>query len=194
MIHPATAHFAIVLPIVALAFGLIYIYTKTEGMSKISSGLYLFAAIAMAGVWYTGSEAGPEIYDYLSAQGQETLVKHKDYGVYLAFAMGAIALLKILGCRLKNVLLETIATLLLVVATAVTLYQGKLGGEITYKHGMPFKAYMMEDSLDEAVKSAQEEESDEGKVTIYEDAIDEIKQFSSELNALYGSTPTQEKE
>ena len=194
MIHPATAHFAIVLPIVALVFGLIYMYTKTEGMSKISSRLYLFAAIAMAGVWYTGSQAGPEIYDYLSAQGQETLVNHKNYGVYLAFAMGGIALLKILGCRLKNVLLETIATLLLVVATAATLYQGNIGGEITYKHGMPFKAYMMEDSLEEAVKSANETESDQEKVTIYEDAIDEVKQFSSELNALYVSTPTQEQE
>jgi uncharacterized membrane protein len=194
MIHPATAHFAIVLPIVALVFGLIYLFTKTEGMSKISSRLYLFAAIAMALVWYTGSQAGPEIYDYLSSAGQTTLREHKDFGLYLAFAMGAIALLKMLGCKMKNFALETVATLLLVGATAVTLYQGKIGGEITYNHGMPFKAYMMEDSLDEAVLAANEEESDEEKVTIYEDAIDEIKAFSSELNALYGTISTEEKE
>lgn len=194
MIHPATAHFAIVLPIVALVFGLIYIYTKTEGMSKISSRLYLFAAVAMGAVWYTGSQAGPEIYDYLSSEGQNTLREHKDFGLYLAYAMGAIALIKILGCKMRNFTLETIATVLLLVATAVTLYQGKLGGEITYNHGMPFKAYMMEDSLDEAVTTASDEESDEAKVTVYEDAIDEIKSFSSELNSLYGITPTKEDE
>ena len=194
MIHPATAHFAIVLPIVALIFGIIYIFTKTEGMSKISSRLYLLAAVAMAAVWYTGSEAGPEIYDYLSTQGQETLKEHKDFGLYLAFAMGGVALLKILGCKMKNFTLETLATLVLLGVTTVTLYQGKLGGEITYNHGMPFKAYMMEDSLNEAVSAASKEESDEEKVTIYEDAIDEVKEFSSELNALYGSIPVVEKE
>jgi len=194
MIHPATAHFAIVLPIVALIFGLIYMFTKTEAMSKISSRLYLFAAVAMIGVWYTGSQAGPEIYDYLSSEGQQTLREHKDFGVYLAFALSAIALIKILGCKIKNFKIETIATLLLIVATSVTLYQGKLGGEITYNHGMPFKAYMMEDSLNEAVAAAAQEEEDEAKVTIYEDAIDEIKSFSNELNALYGITPAKTKE
>lgn len=186
MLHPATAHFAIVLPIVALVFGLIYMYTKTEGMSKISSRLYLVAAIAMAAAWYTGSQAGPEVFDYLSEKGQHTLKEHKEFGLYLAVAMGLIALLKIAGCRLKKAVLETVSTLLLIGVVAFTLFQGKIGGEVTYNHGMPFKAFMMEESLDEAVATAQEEESDEEKVTIYEDAIDEIKEFSSELNELYG--------
>lgn len=186
MLHPATAHFAIVLPIVALVFGLVYMFTKSEGMSKISSRLFLVAAIAMAAAWYTGSQAGPEVYDYLSAKGQHTLREHKDLGLYLAIAMGIIALVKIIGCRIKKPIVENIATIVLIGATAVTLFQGKIGGEVTYNHGMPFKAHMMEESLNDAVTAAQEEESDEAKVTIYEDAIDEIKEFSNELNELYG--------
>lgn len=186
MLHPATAHFAIVLPIVALVFGLIYIYTKTEGMSKISSRVTLIAAIAMGVAWYTGSQAGPEIYDYLSEKGQHTLREHKELGLYLAVAMGIIALIKIIGCRIKKPIIEHLATLALVATTAFILFQGKIGGEITYNHGMPFKAYMMEESLNDALTAAEEEESDEAKVSIFEDAIDEIKAFSSELNELYG--------
>jgi len=192
MIHPATAHFAIALPIVALVFGLIYMFTKTEGMSKISSRLFLFAALAMVGVWYTGSDAGPAIYDYLSADGKATLVQHKNLGLYLAIAMGAIALLKMLGCKMKNFTIEVLATLLLLCATGVTLFQGKLGGEITYNHGMPFKAHTMEEWLNDAVAAAEEEDSNEAKVTIYEDAIDDIKSFSAEQNALYGTINTKE--
>jgi uncharacterized membrane protein len=67
MLHPATAHFAVVLPVVASVFGLIYLYTRSEGMSKLSTRVLLFATLAMIAAWYTGSQAGPEIYDYLSA-------------------------------------------------------------------------------------------------------------------------------
>lgn len=188
MIHPATAHFAIVLPIVALVFGLIYMFTRTEGMSKISSRIFLFAALAMIGVWYTGSQAGPEVYDYLSEEGKMVLRDHKDLGLYLAIAMGVLALLKIAGCKMKNFTIEAIAVVLLLGATTATLYQGKLGGEITYNHGMPFKAYTMEEWLNDAVSAAEEEDSDEDKVTVYEDAIDDIKAFSAEQDALYGNS------
>jgi len=193
MIHPATAHFAIVLPIVALVFGLIYMFTRTEGMSKISSRVTLFAALAMIGVWYTGSQAGPDVYDYLSEAGKATLRDHKDLGLYLAIAMGIIALLKIAGCKMKNFAIEAIAIVLLLVATATTLFQGKLGGEITFNHGMPFKAYTMEVWLDDAVVAAEEEDSDEEKVSVYEDAVDDIKSFSAEQNTLYGEKPAKEE-
>ena len=189
MIHPATAHFAIVLPIVALVFGLVYLFTRTEGMSKISSRVTLFAALAMIGVWYTGSQAGPQIYDYLSSEGQEVLIAHKNLGLYLAVAMGIIALLKLVGCKMKSFTLEVLAIVLLLGATGVTLFQGKMGGEITYNHGMPFKAYMIEDSLDEAAATAEEEEEDSAKLEAYEDALDDIKMLSEEVDAFYGNKP-----
>jgi len=192
MMHPATAHFAIVLPIVALVFGLIYMYTKSEGMSKISSRVTLFAALAMIGVWYTGSQAGPEIFDYLSQDGKGVLIAHKELGEYLAIALGIVALIKIIGCRIKSFKTEAFSILLLLVITAATLYQGKLGGEITYNHGMPFKAYTMESWLNDAVEEAEDEEEDEDKVTVYEDAIDDIKFFSEDLNSLYKLFKTKE--
>lgn len=150
MLHPATAHFAIVLPLVAAVFGIIYLITRSESMSKISSRLTVFAALAMIGVWYTGSQAGPEIYDYLSDAGKHTLIEHKDLGLYLAIALGVIAVLKFIGCKMKIFALEALAVLLLIGASGTTLLQGKLGGEIVYNHGMPFQSYMIQDKIGRA--------------------------------------------
>jgi len=83
MIHPASVHFAMVLPVVAAAFGLIYLVGKNEMMSKIAARTTLVAAIAMIVAWYTGSKAGPEIFDYLSKAGKEELLEHKALGLYL---------------------------------------------------------------------------------------------------------------
>ena len=135
MIHPATAHFAIVLPIVASVFGLIYLFTRSEGMSKISSRVLLFAALGVIAAWYTGSQAGPDAYPLLSDEGQHELLEHKALGLYLAIAFGAIAILKMIGCRMNKFALEAVAIVLLLGATATTLLQGKDGGELTYEYG-----------------------------------------------------------
>jgi uncharacterized membrane protein len=194
MIHPATAHFAMVLPVVASAFGLAYMYSKTETMSKISSRTTLFAALAMIAAWYTGNQAGPQIFDYLSEAGKHELLEHKQLGLYLAIALSMIALLKIVGCKMKNYAIEVIAIILLLVATGVTFLQGKHGGEIVYNYGMPFKAYMIEDTLKEAVTTAEDEDEDEAKVEAYEDAIDTITSISEEVDVIYGNPPKEENE
>ena len=135
MLHPATAHFAIVLPIVASIFGLIYLYTRSEGMSKISSRVLLFAALGVIAAWYTGSQAGPDAYPLLSDEGQKELLEHKALGLYLAIAMGVIALIKMLGCKLNKFAIEAVAVVLLLGATVAVLNQGKEGGELTYEYG-----------------------------------------------------------
>lgn len=185
ILHPAIAHFAIVLPVVASVFGIIYLVTKTELLGKITSGAIFVATLAMVGAWYSGSQAGPEIYDYLSEAGQHELVEHKNLGLYLAIALSFISILKIIGCQLKKFSLEVVAILLLLIVTATTFLQGKDGGELVYKYGTPFKSYMIEDTLNEAVLSEQEEESIEDKLEVYRDALEDIKLISDEVNALY---------
>ncbi len=190
MLHPPVVHFAMVLPLVALVFGLIYLVKRDEAMSKLSSRMTVVAAIAMGIAWYTGSQAGPEVYDYLSEAGQEELMEHKTLGLYLAIAMGVIALLKFAGCQLKSFMLEALAVLLLLGATAVTFIQGKDGGEIVYNYGMPFKSYMIEDTLKDAYNDAEEAEEDSEKVEIYEDALDDIKMLSDDIGKIYGNEPS----
>jgi len=164
MLHPATVHFAIVLPLVASVFGVIYLFNRTEGMSKYAARTALVAALAMIGVWYTGNQAGPLVYKYLSVAGQHELLEHKQLGLYLAIAMAIIALLQIIGCKMKKFAIQALAIILLLAATATTFLQGKHGGEIVYDYGQPFqmgqlKNYLnndddlgMADDVDEALK------------------------------------------
>ena len=174
MLHPATVHFAIVLPIVASVFSLIYIFTRSESMSKLSSRTTLVAAVAMIVVWYTGNQAGPHIFDYLSAAGKQELLGHKQLGLYLAIAISIVAIIKILGCKMKKFAVELLAILLLFGVTGTTLLQGKHGGEIVYEHGMPFQAFKIKNTLKGLSADADEVEDADEKLEVYEDAIDEI--------------------
>jgi len=194
MLHPATVHFAMVLPVVASVFGVIYLFSKSESMSKLSSRMTLVAALAMVGVWYTGSQAGPQIFEYLSDAGKHELLEHKTLGIYLAIAMSIIAIIKIVGCRMKKFSLEALAVVLLLGATATTFLQGKDGGEIVYNYGMPFKAYLIEDSLKEAVRAAEDADECDTQVEVYEDAIDDINTISEDVDTIYGNTPKEDKE
>lgn len=193
MIHPAIVHFAMVLPVVASVFGLIYLFKRDEATSKLSSRAIVVAALAMIAAWYTGDQAGPAIYDYLSEAGQHELREHKELGLYLAIAMGVIAIIKFIGCKMKNFGIEALAVILLFGATLVTFAQGKDGGEIVYNHGMPFKAYMIQDSLKDAQNDAEEAEDDSEKLEVYEDVLDDIKMISDDVDTIYGNEPQKEK-
>ncbi|CAI6143951.1 MAG: hypothetical protein SPLUMA2_SPLUMAMAG2_01869 [uncultured Sulfurimonas sp.] len=192
MIHPATVHFAIVLPVVASVFGIVYLINREELFSKISTILILFTALAMAGVWYSGSIAGPEIYDFLSEAGQNTLVQHKELGLYLAISMGLVALLKIIGCKVKKFFLEAIAIIALIVITLATFVQGNMGGELVYNHGTPFKSFMIMDTLHETAEAVNEEEEDSAKVELYQEALEDIELIHEEVEIYYGNQAEQE--
>lgn len=194
LLHPPLAHFAIALPVVTAVFGLLYLITKKEGLSKITARLLVFTAIAMIAAWYTGSKAGPEIYDYLSDAGKHELIEHKNLGLYLAIAFGALAVLQFLGCQLKKFALQAVAIILLFVATAMVFVQGKHGGEIVYNYGQPFKAHVIMNTLNEAVLSADDTEDCDEKVEAYEDAIDEAASMSEEVQAIYGETEAEGEE
>ncbi|MBA1432782.1 MAG: hypothetical protein FAF04_04110 [Epsilonproteobacteria bacterium] len=183
MIHPATAHFAMVLPVVASAFGIAYMITETETMSKISARTALVAALAMIAVWYTGEKiAGPAVAEYLSAAGKAELLEHRDLGRYLAIAMALVALIQIAGCRMKKSGIQIVGIILTIGVMAVTFLQGKDGGEIVYEYGQPFKMERTQMYLKDAAVTAEETEDCDEKVEAYEDAIDNIASDSDEIN------------
>lgn len=135
MLHPAIAHFAVSLPIISLVLGLAYLYKPTELMSKISSRFFVFAAIFMIAAFFSGKEDGSEVYALLSGEGKLLLMDHKDLGLYLAIGMGITAVVKFFGCQKKNKKIEVVSILLVALVAMATLYQGKMGGELTFEHG-----------------------------------------------------------
>lgn len=169
MLHPATVHFAIVLPLVASVFGVIYIFNKKENAAKLSLWSTIIAALAMGGVWYTGNQAGPLVYKLLSAAGQHELLEHKQLGLYLAIAMGIIALIQIIGYSMKNYTIQALAIILLFAATGTTFLQGKHGGDIVYEYGQPFQMHQIADYIKNA------DDNDLGMADGSEEAISIVK-------------------
>jgi len=179
ILHPATVHFAMVLPVVASAFGIAYMINRTETMSKISARTALVAAIAMIGVWYTGEKvAGPEVYNFLDAAGKAELLEHRDLGRYLAIAMTIVAFIQILGCKMKKSAIQIIGILLTIVVMGVTFLQGKHGGEIVYEHGNPFQITQLKNyiSNDEDFDMADDDE----KVELIQKKISSIASTTCE--------------
>ena len=143
MLHPATAHFAVVLPIISLVLGMAYLIKPGELMSKISTRFMLFAALFLVAAYFSGTNDGSDVYPFLSEAGQELLAKggqgvlitHKALGLYLAIAMGISTLIMFYGCWKKAFKAEVFAILLLAIISGGVVYQAKMGGELTYSHG-----------------------------------------------------------
>jgi len=186
MLHPATAHFAIVLPMVASIIGMVYIIRKERFLAHFSTFAIVVTAIAIGVAWYSGNQAGPKIFEFLSADGKEELLEHKKMGLYLVISMGIIALIKIIGSISKRFLLEVVAIVAMFVISGAVLLQGKDGGEIVYEYGEPFESYKIKQTLKEAVGSAEDAEECDEKVELYEDAIDSLEEITSDLHEALG--------
>jgi len=135
MLHPAVAHFAVALPIISLILGIAYLVKPSELMSKISTRFMVFAALFMIGAFFSGKADGGEAYPLLVELGQGLLKEHKDFGLYLTIAMGIAALVKLFGCFQKRIKAEIFSIILLGIIAGGVLYQGKMGGELTYTYG-----------------------------------------------------------
>ena len=135
MLHPAAAHFAVVLPLISLVLGIAYLIKPSDLMSKISTRFMVFATIFLVIAFFTGKEDGGEAYILLTGAGQELLKEHKDLGLYLMIAMGIATLVKFYGCFKQNIKAEIFAILLVAILAGATLFQGKMGGDLTYTHG-----------------------------------------------------------
>ncbi|MFT5660991.1 MAG: putative membrane protein [Sulfurimonas sp.] len=135
MLHPASAHFAMVLPLIALILGLVYLRKPNEIMSKISTRFMVFSSIFLIIAFFTGKDDGGEAYILLSKEGQSLLLQHKDLGLYLVVSMAIAALMKFYGCFKRVFKAEVFSILLLVLIAVGVLYQGKMGGDLTYTYG-----------------------------------------------------------
>ncbi|KIM02887.1 MAG: hypothetical protein KU29_13515 [Sulfurovum sp. FS06-10] len=141
MLHPAASHFAVVLPIISFVIGLAYLIKPSELMSKISTRFMVFATLFLVVAFFTGKEDGGEAYALLSQQGQELLKHHKELALYLVITMTFVTLIKFYGCFKHNFKAEMFSIILVAMIAGGVMYQGKMGGELTYTHGANVEKY-----------------------------------------------------
>jgi len=165
LLHPPLVHFAVVLPLVALAFQIAYMITKNEAHSVYAARILAVAAIMMVAVWYTGGEEGKLAYPLLDAEGKKELLAHKAYGMYVMITTLVIAAIKFAACKMKSGALEAGSLLLMLSLVGMVGYQGSLGGDVVYEHGGNVKVTKdlkeCKAELEEAAMMSDDDDEDE---------------------------------
>ncbi|NCO00989.1 MAG: DUF2231 domain-containing protein [Epsilonproteobacteria bacterium] len=146
MLHPVVSHFAVSLPILSFVLGVAYLIKPSELMSKISTRFMVFATLFLVFAFFTGKSDGGEAYILLPTEGQELLKEHKAFGLYLLIAMVIATLFKFFGCFKKVLKAEIFAIVIVAIISGGVMYQGKMGGELTYTYGTNVKNHS--DGLD----------------------------------------------
>jgi len=195
LLHPAIVHFVIAIPIVILLLELYNLGVKRRSISVFSLILLLIVAVAIFGAYLTGGVDGKAAWDALGAEGQAELKEHKLLGVYLVYASLGLVLFKLLFMAIGKTFGRILFILILGGFIAVTLNQGKEGGELVYKYGANNEAVAdvksdledaieerdeLQEKIDEAKESATEEtapKASSSEVTVTEEAT------SSEANS-----------
>lgn len=134
LLHPAVVHFVVAIPVVILLLEIYNLFTKRRSIGAFSF-ILLLITIGMLSVSYlTGLHDGKEAYDLLTSGGQEELKAHKLLGVYVLFASVGVLVFKLLAMTGKG-FFRFLYLLMLIGLIAITLKQGKEGGELVYEYG-----------------------------------------------------------
>ena len=167
LLHPAIVHFIIAIPIVIFLLELYNLGVKRRSISVFSLFLLIIVAIVMFGAYLTGGVDGQAAIDAgFSSEGIKELKEHKLLGTYLVYASLGLLVFKLLFMAIGKTFGRILFILILGGFIAVTLNQGKEGGELVYKYGANVEAVAdAKSNLDDAIEERDElqESLDEAK-------------------------------
>ena len=198
LVHPAVVHFAVAIPIVILMLEVINLFFKKRAISILSLFLIFIVIASMSVAYFTGTVDGKEAYSLLVAEGQAELKEHKLLGIYLAYASVVLLLLKLLFMAFSQIVARLFFIILLMGFIAVTLKQGKDGGELVYEYGANNQAVA---SIKEKLEELQEEydelkeESGESKDSETDAKVKELQEkYDALLKSSKETTDTKSEE
>jgi len=173
LLHPAIVHFIIAIPIVVLLLEIYNLGVKRRSISVFSLIMLIVVALVMFVAYLTGGVDGQSAIDAgLSSEGIKELKEHKLLGTYLVYASLGLLVFKILFMAIGKTFGKVLFILILGGFIAVTLNQGKEGGELVYKYGSNIEAITdVKSELDDAT-----EERDE-----LQEKVDELKEEITSL-------------
>jgi len=172
LLHPAIIHFVIAIPIVVLLLELYNLGVKRRSISLFSLLLLIIVAVAMFGAYLTGSVDGKATWDILSMEGQSELKEHKLLGIYLVYASLGLVLFKLLFMAIRKTIGRVIFILILGGFIAVTLNQGKEGGELVYKYGANNEVVV---ELKDDLADAEDDEDSSEATEKLQNALNELQ-------------------
>ena len=153
LLHPSVDHFAIALPVIIILLEFYNLFARKKSVGGFSFILIVFTVIAFGTAYFTGIVDGKVTFDLLSVEGKEELREHKLLGTYLLLGSVVLLFFKLLAMTGKG-FFKFLFFLVLIGLTAVTLEQGKEGGELVYEYGANVERVK---ALDDELFDVQEE-------------------------------------
>jgi uncharacterized membrane protein len=189
LIHPAVVHFVIAIPIVIFLIEIINLGFKKRALSVLSLFLMVVVAVAMSVAYFTGTVDCKEAYSLLTSEGQAELKEHKLLGIYLVYGSVVMILLKLLFMALSKTVARLFFIVLLMGFIAITLKQGKDGGELVYEHGANNKAVSaIEEKLDDLQDEYDELKEKSKKASKNSEVEAKLKELQEKYDALLKSS------
>lgn len=182
LIHPAVVHFAIVLPLIILFLELVNLVMKRRSLTVSIYLLFLLVMVVFVAAYVTGGIDGKEAYPLLSGDGKAELKEHKLLGTYLVYLTLLPVVFKMLSVLIKKAWFRIIYMLILAGFVGLTLFQGKEGGELVYKHGA--NVQMVSEAQDKAEEFELEVEDLDGQIEELDGQIEELEAEVEVLKSL----------
>jgi len=178
LVHPAIVHFVIAIPIVVLLLELYNLVVKRRSISLFSLFLLVIVAVAMFVAYLTGGIDGKATWDILSMEGQADLKEHKLLGIYLVYASLGLVIFKLLFMAIRKTIGRVIFIFILGGFIAVTLNQGKEGGELVYKYGANNEVVV---ELKDDIADAEDDNDGDDATAKLQNALDKLQTKYDEL-------------
>jgi len=133
-LHPAVVHFALVLPVLALLFQLMGLFTKNPSYRRAANLLFFLGVIAVVVASISGRVAGPDVQPLLSSEGKALFSEHMEIGYALSAFYLVLAFLKTVSIFVRNRAFRIVMALLLIAGAGGLFVQAQHGGELVYKY------------------------------------------------------------
>lgn len=135
-LHPAVVHFPIALTLVALLFELVAFFPKLRTLAPAVPVLVLLAALGATAAVVSGDLAEEEAV--VPAAARPLLQQHEALGEKVMVGLWVLTALRFALWRLERFSswVRVVLLVLLALAAGAVSWNGKLGGELVFRHGV----------------------------------------------------------
>lgn len=135
-LHPAVVHFVVVLPFLALLFEVIALMPKGRQLAPVAPIVLLLAAAAGVAAVLSGESAHDEAV--VPPAARALMEQHEELGEKVMIGFIVLAVIRVVLWRIERFAFWVRGLwLLLLLGGAVAVgYNGKLGGELVFHHGV----------------------------------------------------------
>ncbi|MEF3191611.1 MAG: DUF2231 domain-containing protein [Campylobacterales bacterium] len=135
-LHPFFVHFAVALPIVAFVLDLGHRVRGSEVWARCAMIMMIAGALMVALAFFSGHFAEESVESFLSPAAKELFETHEVMGKVVMGLMLVLAVARLYLGTKEASYMRSLYLGALAIVIALILYQGKVGGELVYEHGV----------------------------------------------------------